>query len=151
MQTIVSTPSDGRVRTSLIYLMETRAPAVVAVVVTTGPGPGLEATLASLVGQDYPDLSLLVLANGEHPDVAAISFVGSTPIAKYIYETGTKHGKRVQALGGAKNHMIVMPDADLDAAVDGIITIDEQRNAKKSAVVLKVEAQGFKYQETIAP
>ena len=64
MQTIVSTPSDGRVRTSLIYLMETRAPAVVAVVVTTGPGPELEATLASLVSQDYADLSLLVLANG---------------------------------------------------------------------------------------
>src|SRR6185437_6204428 len=48
----------------------------------------------------------------EHPDVAAVSFVGSTPIARHIYETGTKHGKRVQALGGAKNHMIVLPDAD---------------------------------------
>ena len=48
----------------------------------------------------------------EHPDIAAVSFVGSTPIARYIYETGTKHGKRVQALGGAKNHMIVLPDAD---------------------------------------
>ena len=50
----------------------------------------------------------------EHPKVAAISFVGSTPIAQYIYETGTKHGKRVQALGGAKNHMIVLPDADME-------------------------------------
>src|ERR687898_322523 len=50
----------------------------------------------------------------EHPDVSAVSFVGSTPIARYIYETGTKHGKRVQALGGAKNHMIVLPDADID-------------------------------------
>jgi len=57
----------------------------------------------------------------DHPDVKAISFVGSTPIANYIYETGAHHGKRVQALGGAKNHMVVMPDADLDQAVDALI------------------------------
>jgi malonate-semialdehyde dehydrogenase (acetylating)/methylmalonate-semialdehyde dehydrogenase len=57
----------------------------------------------------------------EHPDVQAVSFVGSTPIAKYIYETGTSNGKRVQALGGAKNHMLVLPDADLDMAADAAI------------------------------
>ncbi|WP_157156777.1 CoA-acylating methylmalonate-semialdehyde dehydrogenase [Diaminobutyricimonas sp. LJ205] len=57
----------------------------------------------------------------EHPDVAAISFVGSTPIAKYIYETAAKHGKRVQALGGAKNHMLVLPDADLDLTADAAV------------------------------
>ncbi|MBA3595854.1 MAG: CoA-acylating methylmalonate-semialdehyde dehydrogenase [Methylibium sp.] len=57
----------------------------------------------------------------EHPDVKAISFVGSTPIAHYIYETGARHGKRVQALGGAKNHMVVMPDADLEQSVDALI------------------------------
>src|SRR3954465_12393116 len=57
----------------------------------------------------------------EHPDVKAVSFVGSTPIAQKIYETGAKHGKRVQALGGAKNHMVVMPDADMDQAVDALI------------------------------
>ena len=56
-----------------------------------------------------------------HPDVKAVSFAGSTPIANYIYETGAHHGKRVQALGGAKNHMVVMPDADLDQAVDALI------------------------------
>jgi len=56
-----------------------------------------------------------------HPDVKALSFVGSTPIARYIYETGAHHGKRVQALGGAKNHMVVMPDADIEQAVDGLI------------------------------
>jgi malonate-semialdehyde dehydrogenase (acetylating)/methylmalonate-semialdehyde dehydrogenase len=56
-----------------------------------------------------------------HPEVNAISFVGSTPIAKYIYETGARNGKRVQALGGAKNHAIVMPDADLDYATEAII------------------------------
>jgi malonate-semialdehyde dehydrogenase (acetylating)/methylmalonate-semialdehyde dehydrogenase len=57
----------------------------------------------------------------EHPDVKAVSFVGSTPIAQKIYETGARHGKRVQALGGAKNHMVVMPDADLDQAADALI------------------------------
>jgi malonate-semialdehyde dehydrogenase (acetylating)/methylmalonate-semialdehyde dehydrogenase len=57
----------------------------------------------------------------EHPDVAAVSSVGSTPVAKHIYETATKHGKRVQALGGAKNHMIVLPDADMDLAADAAI------------------------------
>jgi malonate-semialdehyde dehydrogenase (acetylating)/methylmalonate-semialdehyde dehydrogenase len=56
-----------------------------------------------------------------HPDVRAISFVGSTPVARHIYETGTRHGKRVQALGGAKNHAIVLPDADLPFAIEAII------------------------------
>jgi malonate-semialdehyde dehydrogenase (acetylating)/methylmalonate-semialdehyde dehydrogenase len=58
----------------------------------------------------------------EHPGVAAVSFVGSTPIARYIYETGTKHGKRIQALGGAKNHMIVLPDADVEMAADAAVS-----------------------------
>jgi malonate-semialdehyde dehydrogenase (acetylating)/methylmalonate-semialdehyde dehydrogenase len=58
----------------------------------------------------------------EHPDVEAVSFVGSTPIARYIYETGTRHGKRVQALGGAKNHMVVLPDADIDMAADAAVS-----------------------------
>ncbi|WP_018296951.1 CoA-acylating methylmalonate-semialdehyde dehydrogenase [Corynebacterium lubricantis] len=58
----------------------------------------------------------------EHPTIQAVSFVGSTPIAKHIYSTATSHGKRVQALGGAKNHMVVMPDADLDAAADAAIS-----------------------------
>jgi malonate-semialdehyde dehydrogenase (acetylating)/methylmalonate-semialdehyde dehydrogenase len=58
----------------------------------------------------------------EHPTVKAVSFVGSTPIARYVYETGTRHGKRVQALGGAKNHMVVLPDADLDLAADAAVS-----------------------------
>ena len=58
----------------------------------------------------------------EHPEIAAVSFVGSTPIARYVYETGTAHGKRVQALGGAKNHMVVLPDADLDLAADAAVS-----------------------------
>ncbi len=58
----------------------------------------------------------------EHPDVRAVSFVGSTPIARYVYETATAHGKRVQALGGAKNHMLVLPDADLDLVADAAVS-----------------------------
>jgi len=57
-----------------------------------------------------------------HPGIGAVSFVGSTPVAKYIYETGTAHGKRVQALGGAKNHAVVLPDADLDMTADGLVS-----------------------------
>jgi malonate-semialdehyde dehydrogenase (acetylating)/methylmalonate-semialdehyde dehydrogenase len=57
----------------------------------------------------------------EHPDIRAVSFVGSTPVARYIYETGTARGKRVQALGGAKNHAVVLPDADLDFAAEALI------------------------------
>lgn len=58
----------------------------------------------------------------DHPDIAAVSFVGSTPIARYIYENGTKAGKRVQALGGAKNHMVVLPDADMELAADAAVS-----------------------------
>ncbi len=58
----------------------------------------------------------------ESPDVAAVSFVGSTPVAKYVYESASRHGKRVQALGGAKNHMVVLPDADLDLAADAAVS-----------------------------
>jgi malonate-semialdehyde dehydrogenase (acetylating)/methylmalonate-semialdehyde dehydrogenase len=58
----------------------------------------------------------------EHPDIRAVSFVGSTPIARYIYETGTRNGKRVQALGGAKNHMVVLPDADVEMAADAAVS-----------------------------
>ena len=78
---------------------------------------GLPDGVFSVVQGDKEAVDAL-LAN---PDVKAISFVGSTPIANYIYETGAHHGKRVQALGGAKNHMVVMPDADLEQAVDALI------------------------------
>lgn len=78
---------------------------------------GLPAGVFNVVQGNKPVVDALLV----HPDVKAVSFVGSTPIANYLYETGAKHGKRVQALGGAKNHMIVMPDADLDQAVDALI------------------------------
>ncbi|MGK6310155.1 CoA-acylating methylmalonate-semialdehyde dehydrogenase [Variovorax sp. DT-64] len=78
---------------------------------------GLPAGVFNVVQGDKEAVDALL----EHPDVKAVSFVGSTPIANYIYETGARHGKRVQALGGAKNHMVVMPDADLEQAVDALI------------------------------
>src|SRR5438876_1110630 len=78
----------------------------------------------------------------EHPDIAAISFVGSTPIARYVYETGTKHGKRVQALGGAKNHMIVLPDADVDMAEDAAISAGYGSAGERCMAVSVVVAVG---------
>ncbi|MDB4957486.1 MAG: hypothetical protein JWO36_5055 [Myxococcales bacterium] len=79
---------------------------------------GLPPGVLSVVHGDKTAVDRLL----EHPKIAAISFVGSTPIAQYIYETGTRHGKRVQALGGAKNHMIVLPDADMELAADAAVS-----------------------------
>ena len=78
----------------------------------------------------------------EHPDIAAVSFVGSTPIARYIYETGTKHGKRVQALGGAKNHMIVLPDADIDMAADAAVSAGYGSAGERCMAISVVVAVG---------
>lgn len=77
-----------------------------------------------------------------HPGVAAISFVGSTPIARYIYETGTSHGKRVQALGGAKNHMIVLPDADIDLAADAAVSAGYGSAGERCMAISAVVAVG---------
>src|SRR6476659_5079419 len=77
-----------------------------------------------------------------HPDVQSISFVGSTPIARYVYETGTSHGKRVQALGGAKNHMLVLPDADLDLAADQAINAGFGSAGERCMAVSAVLAVG---------
>jgi malonate-semialdehyde dehydrogenase (acetylating)/methylmalonate-semialdehyde dehydrogenase len=78
---------------------------------------GLPSGVFNVVQGDKEAVDALVV----HPDVKAVSFVGSTPIANSLYENGARHGKRVQALGGAKNHMVVMPDADIDQAVDALI------------------------------
>ena len=92
--------------------------------------PSASLLLAELLAEaGLPDGAFNVVHGGKpavdallaHPDVRAVSFVGSTPIARYIYETGTAKGKRVQALGGAKNHMVVLPDADLDLAADAAV------------------------------
>src|SRR5581483_10047750 len=78
----------------------------------------------------------------DHPDVSGISFVGSTPIAKYVYETGTKNGKRVQALAGAKNHMIVLPDADVDMAADAAVSAGYGSAGERCMAVSVVVAVG---------
>mgnify|MGYP001318804760 CR=1 FL=1 len=78
----------------------------------------------------------------EHPDVAAVSFVGSTPIARHIHRTATEHGKRVQALGGAKNHMLVLPDADLDAAADAAVSAAYGSAGERCMAVSAVVAVG---------
>ncbi len=78
----------------------------------------------------------------EHPDVKAASFVGSTPIAKYVYETGTSHGKRVQALGGAKNHMVVLPDADLELAADSAVSAAYGSAGERCMAISVVAAVG---------
>jgi malonate-semialdehyde dehydrogenase (acetylating)/methylmalonate-semialdehyde dehydrogenase len=88
-----------------------------------------------------------------HPDVAAVSFVGSTPVARHVYETGTAHGKRVQALGGAKNHMVVLPDADLDAAADAAVSAAYGSAGERCmaiSVVVAVGTAGDRLVEAIA-
>ena len=77
-----------------------------------------------------------------HPDIKSVSFVGSTPIARYVYETGTAHGKRVQALGGAKNHMVVLPDADLDLAADQAINAGFGSAGERCMAISAVVAVG---------
>ena len=78
----------------------------------------------------------------EHPDIAAISFVGSTPIARSIYERGTAQGKRVQALGGAKSHMVVLPDADIDSAADAAVSAGYGSAGERCMAISVVVAVG---------
>src|SRR5205085_11525997 len=78
----------------------------------------------------------------EHPDIVAVSFVGSTPIARYVYETATRHGKRCQALGGAKNHMIVLPDADVDMAADAAVSAAYGSAGERCMAISQVVAVG---------
>jgi len=84
------------------------------------------------------------------PGITAVSFVGSTPIARYIYETGTRNGKRVQALGGAKNHMIVLPDADLDMAADAAVSAGYGSAGERCMAVSMVVAVGGIGDELVA-
>lgn len=94
-----------------------RDPSVSSVIAELLKEAGLPDGVFNVVHGDKDSVDGLL----EHPDVKAVSFVGSTPIAEYVYAKGTAHGKRVQALGGAKNHMIVMPDADMDQAADALV------------------------------
>jgi malonate-semialdehyde dehydrogenase (acetylating) / methylmalonate-semialdehyde dehydrogenase len=85
----------------------------------------------------------------QHPDVAAISFVGSTPIARYVYETATSSGKRCQALGGAKNHMIVLPDADIDMAADAAVSAGYGSAGERCMAVSMIVAVGHAADELV--
>ncbi len=85
-----------------------------------------------------------------HPDVRAVSFVGSTPIARYVYETAAAHGKRVQALGGAKNHMVVLPDADLEAAADAAVSAGYGSAGERCMAISVVVAVGRVGDELVA-
>jgi malonate-semialdehyde dehydrogenase (acetylating)/methylmalonate-semialdehyde dehydrogenase len=92
-------------------------PSCIMKIVDLAKQAGLPDGVLNVVQGDKEAVDLLLT----HPDVKAVSFVGSTPIAEYVYKTATSHGKRVQAFGGAKNHCILMPDADLDQAADAIV------------------------------
>ncbi len=95
-----------------------RDPSAPRFIVELAQEAGFPPGVVNLVNGDKVAVDRLL----EHSDVKAVSFVGSTPIAKYVYATGAAHGKRVQALGGAKNHMIVLPDADIDLAADAAVS-----------------------------
>ncbi|MCK9925559.1 CoA-acylating methylmalonate-semialdehyde dehydrogenase [Frankia sp. AgPm24] len=99
---------------------------------------GFPEGVVNVLQGDAPAVTGLV----EHPDVAAVSFVGSTPVARHIYETGTRAGKRVQALGGAKNHMVVLPDADLGAAANAAINAGYGSAGERCMAISVVVAVG---------
>ena len=113
--------------------------------------PSVALYLAELLSQAGLPLGVFTVLQGDkvavdailnHPDIAAVSFVGSTPIAKYIYTTGTANGKRVQALGGAKNHMIVLPDADINMAADAAVSAAYGSAGERCMAVSVVVAVG---------
>ena len=99
---------------------------------------GVPAGVVNLINGDKESVERLL----EHPDVAAISFVGSTPIARHVYETATRNGKRAQALGGAKNHMIVLPDADVPSAADAAVSAAYGSSGERCMAVSAVVAVG---------
>jgi malonate-semialdehyde dehydrogenase (acetylating)/methylmalonate-semialdehyde dehydrogenase len=99
---------------------------------------GLPAGVFSVVQGDREVVNRIL----EHPDIAAVSFVGSTPIARHVYEIATRHGKRVQALGGAKNHMVVLPDADVDMAADAAVSAGYGSAGERCMAVSAVVAVG---------
>ncbi|ESQ03612.1 MULTISPECIES: CoA-acylating methylmalonate-semialdehyde dehydrogenase [Streptomyces] len=107
---------------------------------------GLPDGVLNVVNGDKPAVDRLL----EHPDVAAVSFVGSTPIARHIHATASAHGKRVQALGGAKNHMLVLPDADLDAAADAAVSAAYGSAGERCMAVSAVVAVGAIGDELVA-
>ena len=113
--------------------------------------PSVTMFMADLLAQSGLPAGVFNIVHGDkiavdqilnHPDIAAVSFVGSTPIARYIYETGTRNGKRVQALGGAKNHMVVLPDADINMAADAAVSAGFGSAGERCMAVSVVVAVG---------
>ena len=113
--------------------------------------PGASLLLADLVAEaGFPEGVFNVVQGDkvavdrilEHPDVEAVSFVGSTPVAKHVYETGTKHHKRVQALAGAKNHMVVLPDADIDLTADAAVSAGYGSAGERCMAIATIVAVG---------
>jgi malonate-semialdehyde dehydrogenase (acetylating)/methylmalonate-semialdehyde dehydrogenase len=102
---------------TFILKVSEKVPSTVLLMADLAKEAGLPDGVLNVVHGDKEAVDAIL----EHPDIQAVSFVGSTPIAEYVYHTGTAHNKRVQALGGAKNHMIVMPDADLEQATDALM------------------------------
>jgi malonate-semialdehyde dehydrogenase (acetylating)/methylmalonate-semialdehyde dehydrogenase len=115
-----------------------RDPSASLLVAETWADAGLPENVFSVVHGDAETVNALL----EHPGVDAVSFVGSTPIARYVYETATRAGKRVQALGGAKNHMIVLPDADLDVAADAAVSAGYGSAGERCMAISVVVAVG---------
>ncbi|MGH7002226.1 MAG: CoA-acylating methylmalonate-semialdehyde dehydrogenase, partial [Stellaceae bacterium] len=125
--------------------------------------PSAPLLLAKLLLEAGAPAGVLNVVNGDkeavdailnHPDIAAVSFVGSTPIAEYVYRAGTATGKRVQALGGAKNHMVVLPDADMDQATDALMGAAYGSAGERCmaiSVAVAVGAAGDKLIEKLAP
>jgi malonate-semialdehyde dehydrogenase (acetylating) / methylmalonate-semialdehyde dehydrogenase len=120
--------------------------------------PSVSLQLADLVRRaGFPDGVLSVVQGDseavnallEHPGVDALSFVGSTPVARHVYETGTHNGKRVQALGGAKNHMVVLPDADMDVAADAAISAGYGSAGERCMAISVVVAVGSAADELV--
>ncbi len=102
---------------SFVLKVSERVPSTALRLAELFSAAGLPPGILNVVNGDHAAVDTLL----GHPDVAAISFVGSTAVAEHVYRTGTRHGKRVQALGGAKNHLVVMPDADLEQATDALL------------------------------
>ena len=115
-----------------------RNPSAPRFVVELAQEAGFPPGVINLVNGDKEAVDRLL----EHPDVGAVSFVGSTPIARYVYSTGTANGKRIQALGGAKNHMIVLPDADLGLAADAAVSAAYGSAGERCMAVSVVVAVG---------
>jgi malonate-semialdehyde dehydrogenase (acetylating)/methylmalonate-semialdehyde dehydrogenase len=115
-----------------------RDPSVSLILADLLPHAGVPDGVFNVVHGDRVAVDRLI----EHPDVKAVSFVGSTPVAKSIYESATRHGKRVQSLGGAKNHMVVLPDADIGMAADAAVSAGYGSAGERCMAISVVVAVG---------